>query len=64
MAKLSTFFFFYAFKPLEEYIKKRGRFEPDAFSMHLNDLEKDKTVTLISLSPGNTEVFGPANSIK
>lgn len=52
------------FQPLVEYIKKREIFKPDAFSTHRNDFEEDKTVAFISLSPGNSKVFGPANSIK
>lgn len=65
MAALSTFFFFFlVFQPLVEYIKKRERFESDVFSMYLNDLDEDQTAALISLSPGNTEVFAPANSTK
>lgn len=64
MATLSTLKKKKAFQPLGEYIKKKERFEPDAFSLHLNDLGADKTVAFISLFPGNTKVFGPANSTK
>lgn len=66
MTTLGTFYYFFlnAFHLLLEYIKRRERFEPDAFSMHLHDFEEDKTVALISLSLSNTKVFGPANSTK